>query len=500
MSSDSGALPPPAATGSMDDGGRQMGTFRLFSYFLPETSILRRFRFQLVVFSRFCSEAGQEGVFYAALVQVSRDGSPLQASMIGVAKMLPGAVLGLFGGAVADALPRRVALALGYGIQAGACIVLPFVFGTDFGAMLLLVLGVSTLNQLIGPTEKAVIPLVSSRKQISTAASMLSLADSVATGFGTAIMAPILLLAFGAKAVFAVCAVFLGIAAFRILALPIQQDVTVRAALRRLNLTSLDLGFRKALGWLLGWPAIVTMLMVGMIVSIMNNIQSTLGPSYVEEVLNADPAKSVYVFAPAGIGTVIALAVTPKFLDKTGERWAAAMAVLIMSVALFMMAFIARLAPILAPISPMNLLRLVGIELSDEILAAGFVSMFTGFSVSMSSLAVQTYLNRRVPLIHQGRVFGLQSVFVNAAALIPMIIVGWLATQTSVKAVFFFVPWVVLAGLYGLLILASRWAGIEPMSRSQVVDSFWHEPENTGEPPLEPAGATGESPASSATQ
>ena len=296
-------------------------------------------------------------------------------------------------------------------------------------------------------------------------------------------MAPIILLAFGPKAVFAVCAAFLAVAAIRILALPIQKDVTVRAALGRLNLTSLDLGFRKALGWLLGWPAIMTMLMVGMVVSIMNNIQSTLGPSYVEEVLHTDPAKSVYVFAPAGLGTVIALVVTPKFLDKTGERWAAAVAALVMAVALFMMAFINGLAPFIAPISPMRVLELFGIELSDAVLAAGFVSMFTGFSVSMSSLAVQTYLNRRVPLIHQGRVFGLQSVFVNAGALIPMLLVGFLATQTSVQAVLFFVPWVVLAVLYALLILASKLAGIEPMSRGEVVDSFWHEPASSGPPP-----------------
>ena len=472
---------PPA--GVAVDDGRQMGTFRLFSYFLPETSLLRRLRFQLVVFSRFLSEAGQEGVFYAALVQVSRDGSPFQASMIGAAKILPGAVLGLFGGAVADALPRRVALAIGYGIQAGLCVLLPIVFGTGFGAMLLLTFGVATLNQLIGPSEKAVIPLVSNRQQISTAASMLSMTDSIATGFGTAIMAPILLVVFGVKPVFFVCAVLLGVAAIRILALPIQKDVTLRAALGRLNLTQLDLGFRKALAWLLGWPAIVTMLMVGMVVSIMNNIQSTLGPSYVEEVLGADPAKSVYVFAPAGLGTVVALVITPKFLDKTGERWAAGVAVLVMAVALFMMAFVDNLARFIAPISPLRLLELFGVDLSDEILAAGFVSMFTGFAVSMSSLAVQTYLNRRVPLIHQGRVFGLQSVMVNAGALVPMLLVGFLASQTSVQAILFFVPWVVLAVLYVLLILASKWAGIEPMKRSEVVDSFWHEPEGAGPPP-----------------
>jgi hypothetical protein len=355
--------------------------------------------------------------------------------------------------------------------------------------LLIVVLGVSTLNQLIGPSEKAVIPLVSKREEISTAASLLSLSDSLATGLGKAAVAPFILVTFGLRALFFVCAAFLALAAMRIFALPVQKDVTAKEALRRLNLRELDLGFGKALRWLLGWPAVVTIIMVGMVVSVMGAITETLAPTYVAEVLDAAPERAVYVFAPAGLGALIALGTTPPVIDWKGERWSAAVAVLIMTVALFTLAFMEWLAPILGPVSPMNAVRLVGLEPTDKLMAASFISMFAGFAVSMSSVSVQTYLNRRVPLLHQGRVFGLQSVLVSAAALIPMLTLGFVADLTSIEAILFFTPWLVLAGVYWLLFLASKWTGEEPMSRKSVLDSFWREPQEDA-PAVAPGAAS----------
>jgi MFS family permease len=445
--------------------------------FLPQTSVLRQFRFQLIVVSRFLSEIGQEGVFYGALVTVARDGSPFQASVMGAAKLLPGAALGLFGGVVADALPRRVALGLGYLIQAAACVVFPIFLGTGFAMLLTLVLGVSTINQVIGPSEKAVLPLVTGREDMSKAASLMSLSDSIGSGLGTAAVAPIILVAFGVQVLLFVCGAFLIFAAVRILALPVQKNVTVKEALRRLGSTELDLGFRKALSWLMGWPAIVTIMMVGMVVSVLSNITETLGPTYVDDVLHDDPTRSVYVFAPAGAGALVALAVSPWVVGRVGERVSAAIAVLIMTLALFSMAFMEPLAAVLGGVNPLNVVRLMGLQPSDELLGAAFVSTFTGFAVSMSSVSVQTYLNRRVPVTQQGRVFGLQSVLVNAAALVPMLLLGLLAEATSIQALLFFAPWIVLAGVYGLLGLASRLAHTEKMSRHEISRSFWYEPE-----------------------
>ena len=157
----------------------------------------------------------------------------------------------------------------------------------------------------------------------------------------------------------------------------------------------------------------------------------------------------------------------------------ASIAVGVMAGALVSMGFVDALAPVLAPISPKNAVRILGVELSDEILAAGFISLFTGFAISASSVAVQTYINRRVPMLQQGRVFGLQSVFANAAALVPLLLLGLIADLTSIEAILFVVPGVVLVLVYGLLRIVYRLSGRETPRGNEVIASFWEEPDAT---------------------
>jgi MFS family permease len=454
---------------------RTLPVFRLFWFFLPETSLLREFRFQLVVVSRFLSEVGQESVFYGALVAATIDGSAFNASIIGAAKMIPAATLGLFGGAVADALPKRVALGLGYATQAALCVILPLFFGTDFWMLVVLTFAISVLNQLLGPGENAAIPLVSSREQIPTAASMISLSDAIATGIGMAAVAPVVLKVWGVDVLFYVSAGFLGFAAIRIFALPLERDISVTAALRRLRISDQDFGLGKTLRWLLSWPAVSTMIVAGLVVTTLGMIMETLAPTYVEEVLHTNPANTVYVFAPAGLGALIALGGAPKFIDLIGERRVTAIAVAVQTAALFSMAFIDELAPVLAPISPLRILELFGVELSDAVLAASLVSLFTGFAASLASISVQTYINRRVPMLQQGRTFGLQTILANTVALLPMLFFGAMASATSMEAVLFWAPWIMMVATGALLLLAQRFSPGEPPRGWAVLSSFWDE-------------------------
>jgi hypothetical protein len=92
----------------LDRGQHQV--FRFLWFFLPDTSIARDLRFQQVMASRFLSDAGQQALAYGALVASARSGgSALDLAIIGSAALLPPALLGLYGGAVADALPTRIA-------------------------------------------------------------------------------------------------------------------------------------------------------------------------------------------------------------------------------------------------------------------------------------------------------------------------------------------------------------------------------------------------------
>ena len=93
--------------------------------------------------SRFLSDAGQQALAYGALIAVVRGGgSTVDAALVGVSALVPPALLGLYGGAVANALPKRVALAAVYNLQAVLCFVVPAVAGTDLAAIMILVFAV----------------------------------------------------------------------------------------------------------------------------------------------------------------------------------------------------------------------------------------------------------------------------------------------------------------------------------------------------------------------
>src|SRR6185295_9187241 len=106
--------------------------------------------------------------------------------------LLPPTFLGLYGGAVADALPKRVALVVIYVLDAAVCFIVPIFYGTGFGAILRLIFAVNVLGQISGPQEQSITPLVASDEELATATSLSTLASNLGTIFGTALLAPVL--------------------------------------------------------------------------------------------------------------------------------------------------------------------------------------------------------------------------------------------------------------------------------------------------------------------
>ncbi len=450
----------------------QAHVFRLLWFFLPETSIARDLRFQQVLASRFLSDAGQQAVAYGALIAVVRGGgSALDAALVGVAALAPAAVLGLYGGAVADALPKRVALAVVYNLQALLCFLLPGVIGTELIAVLLLVFAVNALGQVSGPTESSVLPVIASDAQLATAASLVNFASSAGTAFGTALLAPVLVRAFGVDTVFYVAGALLLLAASRVFDLPAHEHEPRGPVPWRPNVR-----VRSLVQWLFRQPAIATMLVVGVLSGTANIVIQTLAPRYVQSVLRVDAADAVYVFAPSAVGLAIALAAAPSIMKLRGERVAALLGFAITCATLVLLGLVDEVRGALDPVNPLHLVNLLGFEMGQRLRTAALLALPLGFGVSLTTTSVQTYLNRRVPLSHQGRAFALQSTLKSGAAVVPLLSLGGAATAFGVEPVLIVAPFALLALAYALIQLSVRFAGLAPPSGLEVVTSFWEEP------------------------
>jgi len=445
--------------------------FRFLWLFLPEPELARDRRFEHLLASRFLSDAGQQSILFGALVSVARGGgSALEVALVGVAALVPPAVLGLYGGTVADAIPKRVALAGAYALQALLCFLFPAVLGTELLAILALIFAVNTLGQVSGPTESSVLPIVATDAQLASAASMINLASAAGTAFATALLAPIVVRALNVDIVFYVAGVMLLLAASRVFDLPVGDED------RPVKLPPLGLRFRPAVNWLLENPAVGTMIILSALAGTVNIVLLTLAPRYVEEVLHADAANSAYVFAPSVVGIVLGLVIAPALMRRLGERLSAIIGLLVAAASLFLLGLIGDVASVIDPFNPIRVTEPLGI-ISERVRTAGLLALPLALGVSLTITSVQTYINRRVPLAYQGRTFAMQSALRNGAAIVPLITLGALAAVFGTESVLLVSPLVLIALGYGLVYYSFRYAGREQPSHLEVVGSFWQEPE-----------------------
>ncbi len=484
-------VPPERERRAIRDGRRMVGdvygradglitfgegrVFRLLWFFIPEASIARSARFQYILASTFLSDAARDAVKYGALIAVVRGGgSALDAALVGVAALVPAALLGLYGGAVADELPKRLALAIIYALQAAVCIVVPLLLGTGLAAILFLVFAINTFGQVSGPTEQSIAPLVASDAELASATSMLSLASNLGTVFGTTLMAPILVRLFGARAVFYLAGALLFVASGRVLHLHSDKDR------QRFELHRPRVDTRATITWLVDQPAVATMIVVAVLAGTANLVLQTLAPRYVQAVLDVDPADSVYVFAPSAAGLAIALAASPRLIKLAGERLTALSGFVIVAAALCALGLVDHgVARLIDPINPMRLLDLIGVSIGSKLRTAALLVLPLGFGMSLTTMAVQTYINRRVPLSYQGRAFALQSTLKNGATIVPLLTLGAAASVFGVGNVLIASPVLLVAIALALVQLSLRFSGRVHVSRIDVLQSFWEEPPPT---------------------
>ncbi|MGH7606244.1 MAG: MFS transporter, partial [Gemmatimonadales bacterium] len=371
----------------------QRRVFRFLWLFLPEPAIARDLRFEHLLASRFLSDAGQQAILFGALVSVARrGGSALEVALVGVSALLPPALLGLYGGAVADAIPKRVALAGVYALQALLCFVFPSVLGTELAAIMFLLFVINTLGQVSGPTESSILPVVANEAELASAAAMINLASAAGTAFGTAVLAPIVVRAIGVDFVFYLAGVMLLLAASRVFDLPVGDE------LRVVKMPPLALRFRPAVRWLIRHPAVGTMIIVATLAGSVNLVVQTLAPRYVEEVLNSDAVNSAYVFAPSALGIIVGLVLAPRLMNLFGERLSAIFGLIVAAACLFLLGIVGELGSVVDPVNPMRLTELLDIEINQRVRTAGLIAVPLALGVSLTVTSVQTYINRRVPL------------------------------------------------------------------------------------------------------
>jgi MFS family permease len=397
---------------------------------------------QALVGSRLASVLGIATLTYGAMIYLATIGAPqITISLMSATRYVAALIFGIGGGVLADAMSKRTAMVTAYILQAAACFIIPTVWGTSVPSLIVLIFVVSMLGQIVTPAVKAATALVTTAAQVAVVAAIISVAGGIGSALGTTILAPLLINFSTLEMLAYVSGAVLAFGAVRALKVPPEETTaSLTQAARNTDWRRTVPTLRYTAEWLLSNRKVASMLLVGSIVVALFDGLNTLMPVYVRDVLDVDPTSTVYILAPGGIGFLAGTAIGPWLMDRRGERALGVGALMLLSLGFILFGLIDLVAPFLAPFSPLRLLSLFGVSLSQEIEAAGFISMFTALGSTGAGAAAQTYVNRYVILARQSSTFGMQEVLDNALTLFAVLALGGLATLLGSRLVFIAAP------------------------------------------------------------
>jgi MFS family permease len=411
-----------------------------------------------LVGARFITTLGVSTLAYGAMVYLATVGaSQVTVSLMGATRFFAALLFGIGGGALVEVMSKRTAMVTAYLLMAATCFIVPTLWGTSISSLLVLVLVVAALGQIAIPAVKAATALVSTAAQVAVVAAIIAVAGGLGAAAGSAFLAPIQINVATMRAIIYVAGVALALGAVASLKMPAEATATsLTRAVRQVPWRATVPSLQRTAEWLLANHKIGAMILVGSIVTALFEAMNTLMPVYVRDVLHTNPTNTVYILAPGGIGFLAGTALGPRIMDLRGERVLGVMALMIISLGFVLFGLIEVVAPFLAPISPLRLLRVFGIALSPQIEAAGLISVLTAFGSTAALAAVQTYINRYVLLARQATTFGMQEVLDNALVLFAVIAFGMIATALGPRVVFVVAPPLVVAVVIWLVRLCFR--------------------------------------------
>jgi Na+/melibiose symporter-like transporter len=419
---------------------------------LPSGSVAWNLQFQALLASRFLSDVAVQALLYGALIATARGGGDeLDAALLGAAYLLPGVVLALYGGALADALPKRIVLASTYLAMGLLCLLIPGLFGTGFLALLFVIFAVRALHQISQPSEASAVPLVANREELASATSFISFASSAGEVIGKALLAPLLVQAWGVDPVIILAGLLFFLSSSRVFKLE-TRPVRERRVEAEPAAVPARFSTRTALRYLFAEPGVLWMLLLAAMASTVNVVLGVLGPQYVQSVLNVEPANAVYVFAPAPIGLVIALGLAPLFIARSGERFVAAVGFGLVAVAGTALGLV---QPLVDHFGWVLFFDIPGVGPRVEM--AALMSIFLGVGMTFAAAAAQTFVTRNIPLEIQGRTNALLGMLKDGLAIPSLLLLGMVAGVVGVRTVITVAPALLLISALFVDNYSARW-------------------------------------------
>jgi len=399
-----------------------------------DIGLLKNPRFRRLLESRILGQAAWNAMIFGLLILVVEDsGSSVQSTFLIVAMTLPSILFGIPGGAVADMLPLRFSLTIGYLLRAGVAGALIF-YHSELLFIYLFVFAASTVGQVFTPAEAATVPAIVQKKQLPAANSLMVLTLIMGQIIGAAMLAPFLWKIFGGPIPVLIVVMMFFLAASYVIGWMTSGYGSSKPEENRPSLGFMEAmreGFRILRTVRQAYLAILYLVIAGA----MGKMLIILLPKFTEDVLEISPEDTVFVAAPAAIGAGLGLALAPPAARMFGAWRVVGVGFVILMAGLIGLGLVVYVRDFIENNFDFGLTFLddeVGLE--SVITVTMLLAMPVGFAFTLVSVAARVVMNEQAPPEAQGRVFAVQMAIGDFVSLLPLLLVGVVADVVGVRA------------------------------------------------------------------
>jgi len=420
--------------------------------------------FRALWIAQLLAQTAQNGIHFVQMVLIERlTGSSVHLGLVILSFSLPGIVFSPVAGVVVDRLSKKQILVASNIVRVLAVFSYLLLLATLQGGALLLAIYLltfltSTIGQFFSPAQAATIPLLVGEERLVTANSLFNLTLAISQVVGLIIFGPLVVKIVGVQGGFV--SIALMYLAATVLVSRIPRDEKPRRPAVDLGSVWVHLGHEVRGGWLFVVTNRRVYLAIGhlALVASLIMILAMLVPGFAARVMGLAPEDSVVVFAPAGVGMLVATGLLGRLGYRLNRDVASHLALGLAGFAFALLAWISRgystlRIPILE-VHPQAFLSLTGAVMA--------ISFLLGFSLSTVNILAQTALQIHSPPNVRGRVFAVQFMLNNLVGIPPMLAIGYLADRFGIPSILRVLSWFVL----GLTFL-SAYAQFRPISERE---------------------------------
>lgn len=394
--------------------------------------LLGNHRFRRLLQSRVLGQTAQNALLFTLLLLVvEKTGSSIQSTVLIVAFTIPSILFGIPAGAVADIIPKRVTLTLGYILKAAVVVAL-IIYADDAWSIFLLTAAFSTVNQFSGPAESATVPGIVRRDQLASANSLMVFALLLGQVAGTVILGSLLFKIGGEVPVFVIATLLFAGAAWFVAT--VHMGLTEKGEEAGPSLSFIDSvreGFRILRTNRRAYLAITYLV----IATSLAKMLVILLPEYTEDVLKISAEDTVFVVAPGAIGAGVGLLLAPPLARLFGSWRVAAVGFALLVIGLMGLGLVVYVRDFLEANLDLGVSFVeerVGV--SSVITVTMLLAIPIGLAFTLANVAARAVMNEEAPQEAQGRVFAVQGALGDFLSLLPLLIIGAVADLVGVRA------------------------------------------------------------------